>query len=131
MYDVLISGKKAAIGIMFFSGQEIMRKVRIIITKPENADVNKADLLGLKYALLAILNKTAPVRLHLNPYAVRSLSPNITPVVNQELIAEIKEIISGFNTISINRLQDHELKEEVRKLSTVSLPAPGDALVIS
>jgi hypothetical protein len=131
MYDILISGKKSAIGIMFLKDRQLIKSIRIVISKPENSDVNKSELLGLKYALLAVINKMIPLNLHLNTYPLRSLSPRTNPSVNKELISELRELCSSFKTVNLLRLQDHELINQVKDLATITVDLPVGATVIS
>ena len=130
MYDVLISGKKAAIGIIFLQDGAVKKSLRILIKKPENADVNKADLLGVKYALLAIVDKSETIQLHLNPYPLKMLNPKNNPSVNVELIAEVKKLAAGFKNVVVHRLCDHIKAADARLLSTVAEKAPDGTVVI-
>ena len=131
MWDVLISGKKAAIGIIFLQDGVVKKALRILIKKPENQDVNKADLLGVKYALLAIPEKSETIQMYLNPYPLKMLNPKNKPSVNVEMVSEVKKMAEAFRSVIVHRLCDHIKAVDARLLSTVAEKAPDGTIIIS
>ena len=131
MIEAVINGRKKAIGIHLYRDGKIFRRIRILVQKEENQDHNRATIMGIKYALLSIKDKTEPVTLYINAFAQRLKDLGFKSIAQKEPAEELKKSYTSFPSIVTKRFQDHQDHQQVHSLADVALPAPEGVILIN
>ena len=125
--EVLISAGKRAIALRMFYGEKLYKTLVLTIKRDENQDYNRAVLLGIKYALLAVKDKHTELRLFVPHVGYKVLNQGMIIKRHAELIAEIKELLKQYDSVVTDYGRRHPEWKNVVELPLSKLTKGGSA----
>ncbi|MDP1712599.1 MAG: hypothetical protein Q8K86_09090 [Candidatus Nanopelagicaceae bacterium] len=130
MIEIVIAWRKNCFGVRIYVEEELQLSARVPITKEENKDVRRSELLALKYALTALKPTDAVVRIYSGQLSKQALvAKELKSPSNRKIIEEIRELKKNFRVEPMTQ-SEHRDVDVVRMLADPASELPPNSIAV-